>query len=798
MEKACKMITQPWMGLKYREERDYFRRNGYVKAVRITQTPQTTPVSPNIPPFTHPYQRSVRGIAFFGNNNCKGEPKLIIWPKQAMDMNYPTTRRYEILRSPTEIENFYYKWAQTFEFSDFDVKKDPNSHYNLARPQFWDAMDPEDTKAIEDFLLTYQENAYLKKNTIGSPMGTPYHQAFGSFREIYPTRSDRIWRQIVSPASSDTSYWDIPMINVQLDHRIQAEQQKSAGFFSFVPYGLADSSRATIFAVIEQEYARFYKLMVDLLGVPSKSWLRRSKWSRKRQEAAITKLAFFSDPLSPFHTETVKSLERVGEKSLSSLQPYEVYTSSPLQPDPREWMLPPSWLDVPIWNPEAKFVKSANGERVPVGAYQKVPNPNRIIYSSVQINWQPNGEFVVQTVPVMSNPISALKKEAIVLLEELPYTGVLSQSSVRAPIIPDARPPGEVIQMQIQVQQAVMDKMEMEDVVPADIPTRQRANAFYSRRPPIQPAVQPDIGLDIPTRQRATGLYSRPPSLGPQGQLVKPNSPISMLTRQRSKGVYSRPADLFPNRPAPDSQINIGTNLRTRPISAAMSEEELFSSAVFSPANTISRGSWDSLIGQPQGGASYGGSGGTAGTLSSIAGTILEESQGKLREGDMDIEDSSKLIDDEINSPLRDLSQTQPPLRIKKLADSQISLRPQDLLESTNSLLQSRRQPKANEIEFLKDSVVNYRPPPTQNLRENILMASQHPNANGDIVVPVGEDVNGLRESIVINTKNQAGKGKAVAPVKGSGTGKKDKCIVPPEEARLAKGVCSVLICCNS
>ncbi|EPS42116.1 hypothetical protein H072_3846 [Dactylellina haptotyla CBS 200.50] len=785
MEKACKTITQPWTQAKDRNDRDYLRRTGFVKAVRITQTPQSIPVNRDIPPFTHPYQRSARGIAFFASDKCKGEPKLIIWPKQAMDMDYPTTRRYEVFRSPNEIENFWYKWAQTFEFSDFDVKKDPNSHshYNKARPQFWNAMDIEDQAAIDVFKNKYPENAYLKKDLLGSPMGTPYHQPFWSFREIFPTRSDSIWRQIVNPAASEFSYWDIPMINIQLDHRNGGGEQRDNSFMNFVPYGLADSSRATVFEVIEQEYARFYQLIVDILGVPGKSWLKRLKWSSKRQKAAIGKLAAVGDPLAPFHAETVKSLERFpGETKLGRLQPYQIYTTSPSKPDKREWFLPPSWLNVPVWNPSAgKLVKAPNGQMVPTGAFEMVPNPNRIMYSSVHITYQQNGQFTVQTVPVVSNPVHALGKEAIVLLEELPLTDFLSQSSRRVPIISDyARPdsenrvvghyyrgsavggdsleqfttltrpksdrvqymkrpqPGQPRMSQDQVPQA------MEQVVvnnPLDIPTWQRSNAIYSHRPPVQ--------LNEPQ------LPGIPEQLGSNMDME-----VSIPTRPRSPTIYSRPV-------GQGLRVNTGADLRTgRPVESMVEEYKL----VPDPSSV------------------------TAGSLSSLAESLIDEVN-QQRAADMDIEQTSNLVDALRVPVIRRPSKEEQQLRIEKLADSQVSYRPpQDLLESTNSLLQSRRRPIPSEVQFLQDSVVNYRPPPEQNLRENVLLASQHPSINGDIVIPVG-DANGLMESLVINSKEP--RRRSTASSKSSGTGKKENCIVPPADTQVARNVCSALICCN-
>ncbi|KAF3909501.1 hypothetical protein AA313_de0203837 [Arthrobotrys entomopaga] len=752
VEKACKQITQPWTQVKNRGERDYIRRTGFVKAIRITQTPQTIPVNTDIPPFTHPYQRSARGIAFFGGDNCKGQPRFLIWPKQAFDMDYPTARRYEIPRSPTEVENFWYKWAQTFEFSDFDVKKDPNSHYNRARPQFWNALDPEDAPAINAFLQKYPENGNLKKNMLASPFGSPYHQPFGSFREIFPTKEDSIWRNVVSPSPSDYSYWDIPMINVQLDERNGAGEQKSDPFMSFVPYALLESSRATVFDLIEKEYARFYQLMVDILGVPGSSWLKSLKWSTSRQNDAINKLAAVSDPKAMFHAETVRSLERFpGEKSLGKLQPYQIYTSSPSVPDPREWVLPPSWLNVPVWNPNlGRRVKLPNGQIVPIGAYEMVRNPNRIIYSSVQITTHPNGKYTIQTVPVVSNPVSALEKQAIVLFEELPLTDFLSQSSRRAPIIPDyARSDSQNGPLGQYYSGSAVGGDTLQEFT---TPTRQRSSrvSYMKRPPPSQPRLSQDevlqamelqqqaqaqllpadvdpniLGdiIDVPTRQRSNAVYNRRPPimLQPQPAEEVMDMEASMPTRQRSRTLYSRPKGSQP-------YINTGADLRTNEPNSAMSEESVPSES----------------------------GGGTAGSLSSLAESVVEEaktSSNVLPIPNMDIEWASDLVESMDNYNPLDQSQKSQKLQIEQLAGSQVSYRPPvEMLESINAMLQSRRRPIPSEfdIQFLEDSVVNFQP---QNLRENILLASRHPNINGDITVPVGEDVNGLMESIVINSK---------------------------------------------
>ncbi|KAK6538677.1 hypothetical protein TWF694_010251 [Orbilia ellipsospora] len=752
MEKTCKQITQPWTQAKNRSDKDYLRRTGFVKAIRITQTPQTIPANKDIPPFTHPYPRSARGIAFFGNDNCKDQPKFLIWPKQAFDMDYPTSRRYEILRSPTEVENFWYKWAQTFEFSDFDVKKDPNSHYHSARPQFWNAIDPEDTRAINAFLQKYPENGNVKKNMLASPFGSPYHQPFGSFREIFPTKEDDIWKKIVSPSSSDYKYWDIPMINVQLDERNGAGEQKSDPFMSFIPYALMESSRATVFDLIEEEYARFYQLMVDILGTPGSSWLRNLKWSTSRQKDAINRLAAVADPRAIFHTETVKSLERFpGEKNLGKLKSYQIYTSSPSVPDPREWVLPPFWLNVPVWNPNlGRMVKGPNGQIVPNGAYEMVRNPNRIIYSSVQIITQPNGKKLVQTVPVVSNPVSALEKQAVVLFEELPLADFLSQSSRRVPIIPDyARSDSQNGALgQYYGGSAVGDDTLQEFT----IPTRQRSSRVsYTRRPPpSQPRLSQDEALqaielqqkaqaqllpadvdpnilgdvtDVPTRQRSKAVYNpRPPiPLQPEPAEHVMDMEASIPTRQRSRTLYSRPELLQP-------YINTGADLITGQPDSAMSEE-------FVPSDS---------------------SGGTAGSLSSLADSIFEErnkASNILQVASMDIEGASDLIESMDNYNLLDQIQKSQKLQIEQLAGSQASYRPPvEMLESINSMLQSRRRqiPSELDIQFLEDSVVNFQP---QNLRENILLASRHPNVNGDIIVPIGEDVNGLTESLVINSK---------------------------------------------
>ncbi|KAK6349240.1 hypothetical protein TWF730_009992 [Orbilia blumenaviensis] len=710
MEKACKEITQPYTQLKDRGNRDYLRRNAYVKAVRISQTPQTIPPNQEIPPFKHPYQRSARGIAFFANGNCKGEPKLLIWPKQAADMDYPTAKRYEILRSPTEVENFYFKWAQTFEFSDFDLKKDPNSHYNVARPMSQFLLDPTDPKAVAEMEEKYPENAYLKKGTLGSPMGTPYHQPFGSFREIFPTRSDRVWRQIVSPANGDTSYWNIPMINVQLDHRNAKGQQKADFFRSFVPYGLLDSSWATVFELIEQEYARFYKLMVDLLGVPGKSPVRRARWSTKRQTAALKTLESASDPLAPFHTETVKYLERVpNDNALSKLRNPEVYTTSPNVPDAMEWTLPPSWEKVPVWNRTAgKLVENPVTRKIePVGAYQKRPNPNRIIYSSVQLDWQPDGQFRVTTVPVVSDPTAALKKEAA--MEQLPLIEALQQPVVEIG--------------QVQAEQP---------------PIRINTGANL-RTGPIEE------GNDVEIVQIAEGRGVQSPLLSPVGA-----KPI---------GNFDFPPQVIP-------------------VSDSISEA------------------------------------GTAGSLSELAQSIVDPSSG------LDPNDSYEVIAPDLdvrrgreqqNQDLQvsvvtrprsrgGVSGERPPLQMESLSGSRVSYQPQEdpLLQSKASLRSRNSRISApNSIQSLRESVVNYRPPPAQNLRENILMASQHPNANGDIVVPVGDR---LSESLVINSRQRGGQGIPVpaALSKSSGTGKKGECIARPNEQRVAAGVCGALVCCST
>ncbi|KAK6512459.1 hypothetical protein TWF481_001345 [Arthrobotrys musiformis] len=708
MGKACKEITQPYTQIKDRENRDYLQRHAYVKAVRISQTPQPYPVNQEIPPFKHPYERSARGIAFFGNGNCKGEPKLIIWPKQAADMNYPTARRYEILRSPTEVENFYTKWAQTFEFSDFDVKKDPNSHFNVARPQTAYLSDPTDPKQIEDQLAKYPENAYLKKGTLASPIGTPYHQPFGSFREIFPTRSDSVWRQIVSPTAGDTSYWDIPMINVQLDHRNAKGQQKDDFFRSFVPYGLLDTSWATVFELIEQEYARFYRLMVDLLGVPGKSPVRRVRWSTKRQAAALKTLAPAFDPKAEFYTEAIGSLEQALDvKPLSKLQNFEVYTTSPNIPNPEEWTLPPSWEQVPVWNNQAgRLVKNPKtGKTEPSGAYLKETNPNRILYSSVQIDLLGGGKFTFTTVPVMSDPTAAVEKE--IAVEQL--------SAIEAPQNPVVEIPVEQAPIKINTG--------------ADLRTG--------------PAVE-ENEVDVSQISALEGLEILSPLLSPSG----------------SKEFFSF------------SQESI-------PLSNSFSEE------------------------------------GTAGSLSELAQSIVDEANRIDPNESYDIIAPDVDIRREREEQVQDLQESiatrprsrggvrgeRPQLQIESLRDSRVSYRPQDdpLLQSKGSLRQSRggRNSAPNSIEVLRESVVNYRPPPAQNLRENILMASQHPNANGDIMVPVGNDMTG---SIVINSRRRPGQNSpaAAALSRSSGTGKKGECIPRPNEQRVAAGVCSALICCST
>ncbi|KAF3286090.1 hypothetical protein TWF970_009643 [Orbilia oligospora] len=699
MEKACKEITQPYTQVKDRENRDYLRRYEYVKAVRISQTPQIHPPNQEIPPFKHPYERSVRGIAFFGNGNCKGEPKLIIWPKQAADMNYPTARRYEILRSPTEVENFYAKWAQTFEFSDFDVKKDPNSHYNVARPQLEYLRDPTDQKKVDEQLEKYPENPWLKKGTLGSPIGSPYHQPFGSFREIFPTRSDRIWRQIVSPTGGDTSYWNIPMINVQLDHR-----------------------NTNVFELIEQEYARFYRLMVDLLGVPGKSPVKRIRWSPKRQAAALKTLASVSDPRAPFYTETIRSLEQALDASpLSKLRNFEVYTTSPNLPDPREWTLPPSWEGVPVWNASAgRMVKNPKtGKMERSGAYEKEPNPNRIIYSSVQLEWLGEGRFKFTTVPVVSDPTAAIVKEAAV--EEL-----------------------SSIEEEAAIEQLPLIKEPLNPAV---------ENILKIEEPPIKI----NTGADLRTASGIEEEKKIEVSQIVEGQEI--SSPLLSPAGGAGRGGFAFPQQAIP---ISDSISDAGT---------AGSLSELASSIV-NDANRID----------------------------------LDESY-EIIAPDVDIgrgkgQQNQNLQQSIVTRPRsRGVSGERPQLQIESLKESKILYRPQDdpLVQSKGSMRQSRggRISAPNSIEVLKESVVSYRPPPAQNLRENILRASQHPSANGDIVVPVGND---LSESIVINSKQRRGQNMVAAAAgalsKSSGTGKKGECIPRPNEQRVAAGVCSALVCC--
>ncbi|KAK6508555.1 hypothetical protein TWF506_010641 [Arthrobotrys conoides] len=709
MEKACKGITQPYTQIKDRENRDYLRRNEYVKAVRISQTPQAHPPNQELPPFKHPYERSVRGIAFFGNGNCKGEPKLIIWPKQAADMNYPTPRRYEILRSPTEVENFYTKWTQTFEFSDFDLKKDPNSHYNDARPQLQylstqDLMKPE---KVTEQLEKYPENAYMKKGTLGSPIGTPYHQPFGSFREIFPTRSDRIWRQIVSPTGGDASYWNIPMINVQLDHRNANGQQKDNFFRSFVPYGLLDSTWATVFELIEQEYARFYRLMIDLLGVPGKSPVKRIRWGTKRQAAALKTLASAFDPRAPFYTETIGSLERALDvKPLSKLQNFDVFTTSPNLPDPREWTLPPSWEEVPVWNRLAgRMVKNQKtGQMERSGAYEKEPNPNRIIYSSVQLDWPSDGSgwFKFTTVPVVSDPTAAVEKEAAI--EKL------------API--------EEEPLDLFVEDAL-------EIAPIE-----------------HPPFKINTGADLRTAPSIQGNEIEVPQIA---EVQEINSPLLSPAGKAGQGGFD-----FSQEPIP-------------------------------LINSISDA-------------------GTAGSLSELASSIVNGANGVDPDDSYEIIDIAPEIDIGRSIVTRPRSREgvsgeRPKLQIESLNESRVSYRPQDdpMLQSKGSLRQSRggRMSASNSIEVLRESAVSYRPPPAQNLRENILKASQHPNANGDIVVPVGND---LSQSILINSRQRRGQNSLVAAAlsKNSGTGKKGECIPRPSEQRAARGICGALVCCST
>ncbi|EWC44689.1 hypothetical protein DRE_06585 [Drechslerella stenobrocha 248] len=730
MKQACQQIRQPWTLEKDRETRDYLRQRGYVKAVRITQTPQPYPVTRSRPPFVHPYPRPVRGIAFYGNDNCRDEPALIIWPKLSEDMDYPTERRFEILKSENLVDRYFYKWGQPFEFSDFDVKKDPNSnHYNLARPKFWEALDPNKPEEIEKFLVTYQRSEYLSRDMLGSPMGTPYHQAFGSFREIFPTPADSVWRQIVSPEASDYSYWDIPMINVQLDHRNEAGDVIEDSFNSFVPYALIDSSRATVFEVIEKEYARFFKLMIDELGPPGKSPLKRLRWRKEGQRAALRTLAPYLDPVTfiPLQLAALQMQPKarkgvLADPDLLKLESWQLYTTSPVLANPKEWTLPPSFLQVPVWtNQGGPRVQNQQGQLVQLPGYEMVDNPNKIIYSSVQITYLADGTFTVQTVPVVSNPRLALQREAIVLLEQLPISRWLE---------------GEPLDIQMLLGNSYLDPAP---VIPVDqtdqiIPVDQAGQIN-----PIIPVDQNQVNPVIPVNQNNQPSGEDLSVIEPQGEVVstvlREGSPSAGLVQSDSSGTEA------------DSVI-----------------EELLQAMNGIDSDAV-----------------------TMGSISSLADSIA---QGGGTRADM------------LDSPLMDTRQ-------RANARSGAHNRPtlMDIVQpgmsaaQANALLQSRRLPSAREEAALRESVANFRPPQPQNLRENLLRASRHPQANGDIIVPVGDGGDSLLMSLVIkNTQPQAliragAPSDPLAPSRSSGTGKKGPCI--HSQGPIGPNSCFGMVCCQ-
>ncbi|KAJ6256774.1 hypothetical protein Dda_8641 [Drechslerella dactyloides] len=829
MKKACKKIAQPWDSVKDRETRDYLRRQAYVKAVRITQSPPPEPVNAQTP-IPHPYPRPVRGIAFFSNNICDGEPKLIIWPKLTADMDYATSKRFALAQQGNVLEGTYYKWDQTFEFADFDIKKDPYSHYNRARPEVWQYMNPEsDPNEVMAFMERYQERVYLTRGTVGSPIGSPYHQPFGSFREIFATRSDAIWRQVVSPTAPDYSYWDIPMINVQLDHRNGGGEQKVDPFTSFVPYGLLESSRATVFEVIEREYARFYKLMVDLLGIPGRSPTKRLSWRTKRQAAALNQIAPYLDPVTyvPLYQQALQvPLQRrkdfLRDPDVWSLQPWQMYTTSPDVPDPREWTLPPSWLKSPVWNPRIREVRNERGQVGTVAGYQMQRNPNRVIYSSVQINYDPKGEFTVQTVPVVSNPVLALEKEAVVLLEQLPETQWVEEGPGGTIVQPDYARPQSLGPSGQLYQGSAVGGGTLEQFTTATRPRSgrvqymQRPQPGVSRPPqdersqavieaPIQNVnvnVNQPEGIDIEeepvieNRPRASGQYIRRPSFEESND------------RERTYTTLTRPLQNN-NAGRPQLQINTGVDIQNGQRPEAMEAE------VSSPlgVGSDSRGSSiENLLIEEEPPSLEG----TAAGLSSLAQSVVDEADAAVRLREEAIRNGIRIpgSEMEVEPPIgfgdlvESMQITRPRrtsqrLQIQSLPGSQVSYRPSlEALETTNALLQSGRIPRGRELNAVRQTAANYRPPQLQNLREDILAASQALNRNGDIVVPVGEDADRLQESIVINVRPRAaGPGgnanQQPAASRSSGTGKKRLCI-PRDPGPFQEGTCHGLVCCRS
>ncbi|KAF3938842.1 hypothetical protein ABW19_dt0206560 [Dactylella cylindrospora] len=832
VRKACKKITHPWTQNNDREERDYLRRQAYVKAIRISQTPNTFPPDEAAPPFTHPWQRSARGVAFFDNDNCADKPKFIIWPKQAFDMNYPTARRYDQYNGQGEVENGYYKFWQTFEFADFDVKRDPNarvnnppailnpnpsameverfennnppkSHYNIARPRARDYLDPGDEEGIAAFRKQYWLREYLEKNEISSPMGSPYHQPFGSFREIFPTRADRIWRQMLHP-SGDKSYWDIPMINVQLDHRNGGGKQKKDAFRSFVPYALLDRSMATVFEVIEEEYAIFYSLMVDQLGLPGDTWVKRLRWVSSRQEWALKRLESLSDFEAPDHSKELRAAERFLGRN-RRLRNYELLTTSPDPEgtDTREWTLPPSWLNVPVFDPHKEvIINTDEGAFLIIGAYDLVPNPNRIIYSSVTIDYQKDGSNTIKLEPVMSNPELAIQKETVQLLEELPYAEFLSESSRRVSIKPDyARPETEL-----------------------------GANGdYYGRLPMLNTDLQGFTGR----RQRYRPVeYNKRPEI--PNPVIKEKRPVG---RQRSDAVFSRPGYHPPPTsqrivPNPNAQMNMpaeyegeqeSNELTVSRVPGGRTRYSPVSSPLMSPMRSLagsgssSRGSLG-VIPENQEDVTIS----NAGTISSISEMQSSIANSDASRGARGIEGaaiSSPRIAQAKNIPTTNIdlggsqsgrlleivsgktgNQFRQP-KIESLAGSRIgyspSYSPRNMLESQSSLLQSRRKRLPNEIEFLENSVISYRPPDPQDLRGSLLKASTLISRDGEVEIPILDDKFGLTVSMKVKSRYRgAPNQKSPNLLKISGTGKKEECIEPIAIEPFDSG-CFGLVCCN-
>ncbi|KAK6347247.1 hypothetical protein TWF696_007319 [Orbilia brochopaga] len=813
MKKACKKIAKPWDSVKDRDTRDYLRRQAYIKAVRITQTPQTDPANANAPPFTHPYQRPVRGIALFDNDICGGDPKMIIWPKLPADMSYPATKRFALTKAGNVLEGYYFKWDQTFEFADFDIKKDPYSHYNRARPEVWQYMNPEsDPREVMAFMERYPENIYLTRGTVGSPYGSPYHQPFGSFREIFATRSDAIWRQVVSPSAPDYSYWDIPMINVQLDHRNGGGEEKKNAFTSFVPYGLLESSRATVFEGIEREYARFYKLMVDLLGIPGRSPVKRLSWRSKRQAAALKQILPYLDPVTyvPLYEQVaqVPLQKRKGflkDPDVWSLQPWQMYTTSPATADPREWTLPPSWLESPVWNPRLREIRNERGQVGIVAGYEMVRNPNRVIYSSVQVNYQPDGRFTVQTVPVVSNPVLALEKEAVVLLEQLPETQWVQEGPGAIIVQPDYARPQSLGPSGQFYQGSAIGAGSLEDFATVTRPRSSRVQ--YMQRPPPgvsrpsqneryeamleeQPQAQAE-GIDIEMEPEIE-IETRPRS---RAQYIRRPAPEETGGRGRSNTIWNRPS-LNNNAGQPQLQPLTGADLRTgQPAPEVMEVEE---SLPVSAGDSVRGSSIENILDEEEPGSLLG----TAAGLSSLAQSVVDEADEAVRLREIAIQ-SGLYLGDLVES--LQIRRPEPPrrgqqLQVQSLPGSQVSYRSSlEALEATNALLQSGRIPSGRELDALRQSAAGYRQPPPQNLRENIVAASQALNRNGNIVVPVGEDADRLQESIVINVRPAASGGNSnqqAAASRSSGTGKKRACI-PREPGPFQQGTCHGLVCCN-